>query len=309
MPRPIMLGIVGDSGSGKTTITRGLVRVIGEDRITGFCTDDYHRYDRKQRAERNITPLHPDCNYLDVLAQHLRHLRENEPIMKPVYQHHDGTFGPPDYLEPKRFVVTEGLLAFYSPELREMFDVRVYLDPPEELRRHWKVQRDCSRRGYTTDQVLSELDRREPDSEAFIRPQRHHADVVVSFQPGTGEDQEHLDAKLTLRDTLTHPDLSGVIADGGAEEGLVLTEQQGTQEISVPGRLSPERASQLEEAIWEKMHFARHLRQQALGEFTIGTELHRSDSLALVQLVILYHVLTARHLVSQGAGTSALDEA
>jgi phosphoribulokinase len=302
-----MLGIVGDSGSGKTTITRGIVRVIGQDRITAFCTDDYHRYDRKQRAERNITPLHPECNYLDVLAQDLGHLRSNDAIMKPVYRHQDGTFGPPDYLQPKRFVVTEGLLAFYSPELREMFDVRVYLDPPEELRRHWKVQRDCSRRGYTTDQVLSELDRREPDSEAFIRPQRHHADIVVAFQPGAADDQEHLDAKLTLRDTLTHPDLSGVIADG-AEEGLVLTEKPGAQEICVPGRLSPERASQLEEAIWEKMHFARHLRQEALGEFTIGTELHRSDSLALVQLVILYHVLTARHLVSLNAGTTALDE-
>jgi phosphoribulokinase len=301
-----MLGIVGDSGSGKTTITRGIVRVIGQDRITAFCTDDYHRYDRKQRAERNITPLHPDCNYVDVLAQHLGHLRSNEAIMKPVYRHQDGTFGAPDYIEPKRFVVTEGLLAFYSQDLREMFDVRVYLDPPEELRRHWKVQRDCSRRGYTTDQVLSELDRREPDSEAFIRPQRHHADIVVSFQPGA-PDQEHLDAKLTLRDSLTHPDLSGVIADG-AEEGLVLTEKQGAQEICVPGRLSPARAAQLEEAIWEKMHFARHLRQEALGEFTIGTELHRSDSLALVQLMILYHVLTARHLVSLNAGTSALDE-
>ena len=71
MPRPIMLGIVGDSGSGKTTITRGLVRVLGDDQVTHFCTDDYHRYDRKQRAERNITPLHPDCNHLDILAQHL----------------------------------------------------------------------------------------------------------------------------------------------------------------------------------------------------------------------------------------------
>ena len=97
--------------------------------------------------------------------------------------HADGTFAPPVYLEPGRFVVTEGLLAFHTQALREMFDVRVYLDPPEDLRRHWKVQRDCSRRGYTTDQVLAELDRREPDSEQYIRPQRHHADLVVSFQP------------------------------------------------------------------------------------------------------------------------------
>jgi phosphoribulokinase len=303
MPRPIMLGIVGDSGSGKTTVTRGIVRVIGEDEVTPFSSDDYHRYDRKQRAERNITPLHPDSNYLDILAQDLRHLRAKDPIMKPEYDHANGSFKPPAYVDPKRFVVTEGLLAFHTDELREMFDVRVYLDPPEPLRRHWKVQRDCSRRGYTTDEVLSELDRREPDSDQFIRPQRHHADIVVAFQPGDGDDQDHLDAKLTLRDTLTHPDLSEIVADG-AGDGLVLTERQGAIELCVPGKLAPERASQLEEAIWEKMHFARHLRQQALGEFTIGTELHRSDSLALVQLLILYHVLTARHLVSLGAGSA-----
>ena len=106
MPRPVMLGIVGDSGSGKTTITRGLVRVLGEGQVTHFCTDDYHSYDRRQRAERNITPLDPACNHLDILAQHLKHLRANEPIMKPVYQHTDGTFAAPDYLEPGRFVVT-----------------------------------------------------------------------------------------------------------------------------------------------------------------------------------------------------------
>jgi phosphoribulokinase len=302
MPRPVMLGIVGDSGSGKTTITRGLVRVLGADQVTHFCTDDYHRYDRKQRAERDITPLHPDCNHLDILAQHLGHLRRREAIMKPVYSHIDGTFAAPEYFAAGRFLVTEGLLAFSSPELREMFDVLVYLDPPEELRRHWKVQRDCSRRGYTTDQVLSELDRREPDSEAFIRPQRHHADIVVSFQPGTPENQEHLDCKLTLRDTLPHPDLTGVIGDG--ENGLLLTESPGCQELSVPGRIEPERAAQLEEAIWARMHFARHLRNERLGEFTIGTELHRSDTLGLVQLLILYHLVTARAVVSLGRGSA-----
>jgi phosphoribulokinase len=296
MPRPIMIGIVGDSGSGKTTITRGLVRVLGDEQVTHFCADDYHRYDRRQRAERDITPLHPECNYLDVLCQDVGHLRANEGILKPVYRHGDGTFGPPEYLEPGRFVVAEGLLAFHSQGLREMFDVRVYLDPPEELRRRWKVARDCSRRGYTTDQVLAELDRREPDSEAFIRPQRHFADLVVSFRPGESEAQEELDAHLVLRDTLPHPDLSGM--------GLELEDGPGEQVLRVPGTMGAERAAEIEEAVWDRMHFASHLRQQRLGEFTVGTELRRSDALAVAQLLVLYHVVTARAVVSLG-GESA----
>ncbi|HET9719657.1 MAG TPA: phosphoribulokinase, partial [Solirubrobacteraceae bacterium] len=211
MPRPVMLGVVGDSAAGKTTITRGLVRVLGEDKVTHVCTDDYHRYDRKQRAERGITPLHPDCNYLDIIAQHLEHLHRGEAILKPVYRHQDGTFGPPVYIRPERFTVVEGLFGYFLTEMRAHYDVRVFLDPPEDLRRRWKVQRDCSRRGYTTDQVLAELDRREPDSEAFIRPQRRYADMVVAFTPGgdeDGADQTHLDAQLVLGDELPHPDLS-----------------------------------------------------------------------------------------------------
>ena len=157
--------------------------MLGDENLTHVCVDDYHRYDRRQRAERNITPLHPDCNYMDIMAQHLAHMRSAEPFLKPVYQHKDGTFGPLVRVDPKQFSIVDGLLGYYTAELRALFDVRVYLAPPEELRRKWKVQRDCSRRGYTTDQVLTDLDRREPDSEAFIRPQQQHADIVVSFLP------------------------------------------------------------------------------------------------------------------------------
>ena len=296
MPRPVMLGIVGDSGSGKTTITRGLVRVLGEDQVSHFCTDDYHRYDRRQRADRDITPLDPECNHLDVLAQHLEHLRARQPIMKPVYQHHDGTFGPPEYFVPRRFVVCEGLLGFHNRELTESFDVRVYLAPPEDLRRHWKVQRDCSRRGYTTDQVLSELDRREPDSEAFIRPQQRFADICVSFLPNSRDDQDHLDAELILRPSLQHPDLSAVL-DG---DGLKLEERDGELHLFVPGKLDPSRGAEIESAIWESLHFASHLRTERLGEFTIGTELHRSESLALIQMLVLYHLFTATASVALG---------
>jgi phosphoribulokinase len=304
MPRPIMLSITGDSGSGKTTITRGVVRVLGDNKVTHFSSDDYHRYDRRQRAERGITPLDPECNYLDVLTYDIRHLRHNEAILKPVYQHADGTFGPPVYMSPARFVVAEGLLVNHSAELRDMFDIRVYLNPPEDVRRRWKVTRDCSRRGYSTDQVLQELDRRERDSEAYIRPQRHYADIVISFIPGQSQDPAQLDAHLFLRESLPHPDLTGVIGDGADADDLTLTEHSGEQELRIPGTMSAGRAVQLEEAIWDRMQFASHLRTQRLGEFTIGSDLYRSEALGLTQLLLLYHLATARAVIALG-GQSA----
>jgi phosphoribulokinase len=301
MARTITLGVVGDSAAGKTTLTRGLVRLLGEDKVTHVCVDDYHRYDRRQRAERCITPLHPECNHMDVMAQHLGHLRAGEPLLKPVYRHEDGTFGPPLRVDPKQFAIVDGLLGYYTEELRRLYDVRVFLAPPEDLRRRWKVQRDCSRRGYTTDQVLAELDRREPDSEAFIRPQKRFADIVVSFVPTNGSDQEHLDAELVLRPTLRHPDFRSVL-EGEVDEadGIRISEVAGVTHLRIPGRLEGDRARAIEEMIWAGLHFASHLRSDRLGEFTIGTDLHRSESLALIQLLILYHLLTATASVALG---------
>jgi phosphoribulokinase len=197
--------------------------------------------------------------------------------------------------------VVEGLLGYYTEELRSLFDVRIYLAPPEELRRKWKVQRDCSRRGYTTDQVLSDLDRREPDSEAFIRPQQKHADIVVSFLPNASGDPEQLDAELVLRPTLRHPDFRSVLdGEADATDGIRISERDGEMHLHIPGRLERERAAAIEEMVWDNLHFASHLRSERLGEFTIGTDLHRSESLALIQLLILYHLFTA-------TATAALD--
>ncbi len=306
--RPVILGVVGDSAAGKTTITRGLVRILGEENVAHICTDDYHRYDRTRRSELGLTPLHPDCNYLDIIAQDLAHLRRGDAILKPVYRHKDGTFGPPVYIRPERFTVIEGLLGYHLPEMRDIYDVRVYLNPPEELRRRWKVARDCSRRGYTTDQVLVEIDRRESDSESFIRPQRRYADMIIAFLPTDGDERDltHLDAELTLRDGLPHPDLSPLIQ--GLDGGLTLVEEEGERRLFIPGRLDPEQAMAVEEAIWARMHFAEHLRAKRLGEFTIGTELFRSESLALVQLLILYHLVTAKAAIALGSDGARTDE-
>lgn len=295
--RPIILGVVGDSAGGKTTITKGLVAILGEDAVTHIGTDDYHKYDRAERAENGITPLNPDCNYIDIISQHVHHLRNGEPILKPVYQHHDGTFGRPQHVAPKRFVVIEGLLGYHTQELSSAYDVRVYLAPPEELRREWKLKRDSSKRGYTEEQVLEELERREPDSAAFIRPQERQADLVVSFRPGEGADAEHLNAVLTLREGLPHPDLS-VIGEEGGKDGITLEQRGDARCLYIPGNVDHDRGAAIEAAIWEKMQFASDLRTERLGEFTVGDEVHRSESLAIVQVLILYHLVTAKAAVA-----------
>jgi phosphoribulokinase len=300
MPRPIVLGVVGDSGAGKTTLTRGLVRVLGDGNVALLGADDYHRYDRHERRHLGITPLNPDANHLDILTQHLRHLRRGEPVLKPVYDHRTGKLGPPRYLRPARYLVVEGLLGFYTETLRSAHDVRVFLAPPEELRRAWKLKRDCTRRGYTTDQVLWELDHRERDAETFIRPQQAHADIVVSFRPHRGGDPAHLDAELVLRDSLPHPDLAPLVDD--VDDGPSIERRERELLMRIPGDIDPEHAAMIEEAVWERMSFASHLRVRRLGEFTVGTDLLRSDSLALVQVILLYHMVSAR--AAQAVGGS-----
>ena len=207
MARPIVLGVVGDSGAGKTTLTRGLIRVVGEDHVTRISADDYHRYDRRERQQLDVTPLHPEANHLDVLTQHLVQLRRGEGILKPVYDHRTGTLGRPVYTRASRFLVLEGLLNFHTESLRTAHDVRVFLAPAEQLRRAWKLKRDCTRRSYTTDEVLHQLDAREQDAVQYIQPQRRYADIVVSFGAGRRDDPSHLDAEVMLHDTLPHPDL------------------------------------------------------------------------------------------------------
>jgi phosphoribulokinase len=187
--RPIMLAIAGDSAAGKTTITQGLVEALGPDRITSICVDDYHRYDRVERKELPFTPLHPECNYIEVMEQHLQLLAMGNPILKPVYNHEDGSLGRPVLVEPREFVIIEGLLPLYSKLTRACFDATVYLDPPEPVRFHWKVARDTSKRGYENEEVKKDLKKREVESAAFIRPQRANADIVVRFSPIPGRDE------------------------------------------------------------------------------------------------------------------------
>lgn len=300
--RPIVLGIVGDSAAGKSTLTRGLTAVLGEDRVTHICADDYHKYDRAERAKLGITPLHPDCNYLDILELHLERAHYGEPMLKPVYDHSTGSLVRPEYIVPHEFVIVEGLLGFHTVAMRAFYDVKVFLDPPEDLRRMWKIKRDTTKRGYTAEQVLAELDKRDADSRNFIWPQREHADVVVRFHPDCRQQYEqpdsHLNVHLVLRPTIPHPDLSYLFdRDRSTSSGIRLELGRDAGRpvdfLEIDGNVKRNRAAKLEDEIWKHLPDLRPLGADQFGEYSDRGELRHSDPLALTQLLITYHLLRA----------------
>jgi len=304
--RPIMLGIVGDSAAGKTTLTKGIAQILGEENVTVIGTDDYHRYDRQQRAELNITALHPDCNYLDIMQQHLALLRSGQPILKPIYSHTTGTFDAPKYIKPNRFVVVEGLLGYSTPALRDCFDVKVYLAPPETLRTAWKIKRDTLKRGYTAAQVLTELQKRESDSEQYIRPQRQWADLVASFYPpdrNADENEPSLNVRLILRPTIPHPDLSQAIdRDLSAQPTIRLNLDRDMGKpvdvLEIDSHATVDRVNLLEQMICADIPDLHRVCNREvnpnLGNITGTTgELLQSYPLALTQLLVTYHMLKA----------------
>ncbi len=125
--------------------------------------------------------------------------------------------------------------------------------------------------------------------------------------PGDRGDQEHLDAKVTLRSGLVHPDLAPL--DDGRAGGISLVSRPGEQHLWIPGTLAAERSAALQEAIWQRMPIASHLRTERLGEFTAGTTLQRSESLAITQLLVLYQLVMARAAIALGAPGSRTDRA
>ncbi|MBC7633819.1 phosphoribulokinase [Aeromicrobium sp.] len=296
--RPVMLAIAGDSASGKTTLTKGLTEAIGEDRCLSICVDDYHKFDRAERKKLPFTPLHPDCNYIDIVEQHLQLLALGRPILKPVYDHATGTFTRPEYVEPKEFVIVEGLHPLATKLTRACFDVTVFLDPPEEIRHKWKVDRDCGKRGYTPEQVTADLERREPESALFIRPQRRFADIVIRFAPVPGREDppgSPLSAELMLRPTIQHPALDSVLNDDhtSAMHLKIIRDRDGTPTdcLLVHGHASAEEAQLLEKAIWTELGTDGGAPPDHIGEISPGT---RSEPLALTQLILLYHLLQVR---------------
>src|SRR5438477_9367856 len=306
--QPLIVAVCGDSGSGKTTLTDGMVRVFGQERVIHICLDDYHTLDRAARLHANITALHPEANNFALLTEHLRRLAHGETIIKPVYDHKTGTFAEPVEVQPADIIIAHGLHPLYTPELRDLAHVRIYLDPETALLRQWKIMRDSTSRGYTVEQVRQQMAIRRRDRRLYIQPQKQFADIIIRFLRGSlyyrTNDLAQLDVRLMEAKHAPKIDLSDVleISQNGHKPALRLIELEYAQKmrdvLEIDGDITHQKACELEDCIWAHMENASHLRPDRLsllGRFYVGNMLCQSDPLALTQLIILYHVVSKMH--------------
>jgi phosphoribulokinase len=299
--RPVFLGLAGDSASGKSTLSRGIEYILGLERVGRVCTDDYHRWNRAARAERGVTPLAPEANRLDLLAEHLRLLAAGAAVTKPTYQHQTGTFGEDETIEPGEIVIVEGLLPLAERSTRDAIDVAVYLEPEEILRRRWKLERDVFDRGYSPQQVVDQLERREPDVAEYVRPQRMFADIIVMFHRRPHADgDEPLSARLIVRPTLPYPglrELVGSLRRRGEEPIRWSTRTDGRGPMSVldiDGNCPPALGEEIEDMIWSYLRPDDRMQRERIG--MVRHPEHgerRSEALALAQLLIVAHLVGA----------------
>src|SRR6266568_7395209 len=303
--RPLIVVVCGDSGLGKMTLTDGMVRVFGQERVVHICLDDYHTLDRATRLRNGITALHPAANNITLMTEHIRLLVHGESIVKPVYDHKTGTFAEPVEFQPADIIIVHGLHPLYTEELRNLAHVHIYLDPETALLQQWKIMRDSTSRGYTVEQVRQQMVIRRRDSRLYIQPQKQFADIIIRFLRGSlyyrTNDLAHLDVRLMEAKHAPKVDLSDVleISQNGHKPALRLIEMQYAKKmrdvLEIDGDITHQKACELEDCIWAHMENASHLRPDRLsllGRFYVGNMLRQSDPLALTQLIILYHVVS-----------------
>jgi uridine kinase len=209
---PLVIGVAGDSGSGKDALAASIEGLFGRHSVTRVSGDDYHLWERGQPAWQVMTHLHPRANELARLAQDVQALGNGASVLSPQYDHATGKLGEPRRLPSNDFVVVSGLHALSLPLLRSQYELGIFLDMDENLRRALKLKRDVEQRGHNEQAVRTQLERREADAQQFIRPQAQWADLVLSVQPAK-EGGAALSLSVRARQWLNYGNLVRVLAE------------------------------------------------------------------------------------------------
>jgi uridine kinase len=197
--RPVVVGVAGGSGSGKTTVVRRIVESLGNDQVTVIEHDRYYRDRSELRLEERaaLNYDHPDSLETDLMVRHLRELREGRSVEVPMYDFaRYARESTTETAQPRRAIIAEGILIFTDPALRALLDVKIFVDADDDIRFIRRLTRDVAERGRTMESVVEQYQSTvKPMHLDFVEPSKRYADVIV---PQGGHNTVAINMLLTL---------------------------------------------------------------------------------------------------------------
>ena len=198
-PAPLIVGVAGGSGSGKTTVVRRMIESIGDDQVTVLEHDRYYRDRNDLRLEEraSLNYDHPDSLETDLLVGHLRELRAGRSVQVPEYDFaRHARQAETATVPPRKAIIVEGILIFTDAALRALMDVKVFVDADADTRFIRRLQRDIAERGRTVASVIEQyLGTVKPMHLEFVEPSKRYADIII---PVGGHNTVAIDMLLTL---------------------------------------------------------------------------------------------------------------
>lgn len=246
--KPLVLGIAGDSGVGKSTFSRKIASVFGERSLVEVSGDDYHNWDRSSPMWKTLTHLDPKANRLFELVNDVRSLISGEVIKARHYDHSTGRFLPKESRKTKDIIVVEGLHTLYPKQLLEELDVKFFISMHDSLRLFFRTKRDTEKRGYEVDKALKEIEIRKDDSEKYIQPQANRADVIFKLVPINQDlfDQEkvvdsNIKLRVSIQNGIYYQELVRVLVGVcGLQVNLDSVDERGEVVLEISGEVAPE---------------------------------------------------------------------
>jgi len=207
MASSFVIGVAGGSGSGKTTVVRRIVDSLGPEHVTLLQHDRYYRDRNDLRLEERaaLNYDHPNSLETDLLVRHVQELKSGNPVQVPAYDFtRHARLTETETFQPRRALIVEGILVFTDAALRDLMDIKVFVDTDSDTRFIRRLQRDVAERGRTMDSVIDQYQGTvKPMHREFVEPSKRYADVIV---PLGGHNTVAVDLLLTmLRSVVARP--------------------------------------------------------------------------------------------------------
>ena len=193
-----IIAIAGDSGSGKSTLLKVLSPLFNNHNILSLETDRYHKWERGNENYQKYTHLNPYANHLEKMYEDVYDLKIGNEIYQVDYDHSSGKFTQKEKIESKNNILICGLHTMYENKIKDILDIKIYMDTDRALIKKWKIKRDVEERRYSLKKVLKQMEIREKDYEEYILKQKDNADIIINFY----EKNEKLKCNLTIQNSI-----------------------------------------------------------------------------------------------------------